>query len=640
MKKKTKRCTFRALSAVFALLLPAMLLAPASAAAPDVAVDESVYINLDYYGEVTDTSIVKGCDLNGNQTFTDHGSYDSVTNMTNYVEPILTADGVQWEFEEATGRFYYECKPKKKKDLMPWSIDVSYSLNGTPVKAETLAGASGLVQVDIDVTPNEDIPDYYKNNMMLMAATLVNLEDVYSFRADGAQMQTVGSQKTAIFMALPGEERSFSYQIGSNSFESIGTIFFVMPVTMSQMDEIQDIKDAKERIEDAADAMNATLNILLDSMGSISGGLRQTQEGLRMLDEARQKIYDARTGMETQNKKLASSMSGLSATLRRLAQKIDDSEDDLDNFSHHFETLTDGMSGAQQDLRYINKNLSDIKKFLGIMETSTDPSEVAGATKKVYELSQTLTRNMQKLQEKGFADGMENEAAEMKKALEAALSSAGTADQAQAAQEAQAVIGEMLSELRLINANVKTLSSAGGELSAELADAVNSLVDTNISSSLVRVLSSTGYLMDNLHNFDLYIQETIDDCEDILNDGIAATISGLDNTLESAANSLDRTGEIRQQKDIIKQTINDEWDRLEDDLGILNIDVNAKRPSFTSDKNPAPSSIQIVMRTQEISIPDEMKGTDMETAELPESVWERIAQIFLKIWNALLSLFQ
>ena len=51
---------------------------PVKAAAPTVQVDESLYVNLDYYGGISDISVVKGCYLNGNTTIEDYGTYDEI----------------------------------------------------------------------------------------------------------------------------------------------------------------------------------------------------------------------------------------------------------------------------------------------------------------------------------------------------------------------------------------------------------------------------------------------------------------------------------------------------------------------------------------------------------------------------------
>ena len=57
------------------------------AAAPAVGVDESVYVNLDYYGKVDEVNIVKGCVLNGNTQIVDYGDYKDVVNMSNSATP-------------------------------------------------------------------------------------------------------------------------------------------------------------------------------------------------------------------------------------------------------------------------------------------------------------------------------------------------------------------------------------------------------------------------------------------------------------------------------------------------------------------------------------------------------------------------
>ena len=62
---KLRRLT--AASLVLAFTLPQA----AQAAAPTVETDESVYINMDYYGAPTNTRIVKGVSLNGHTEFTD-----------------------------------------------------------------------------------------------------------------------------------------------------------------------------------------------------------------------------------------------------------------------------------------------------------------------------------------------------------------------------------------------------------------------------------------------------------------------------------------------------------------------------------------------------------------------------------------
>lgn len=91
---KLRRLT--AASLVLAFTLPQA----AQAAAPTVETDESVYINMDYYGAPTNTRIVKGVSLNGHTEFTDFGSYADVYNMSTYDEPVIKDNSVYWKLSD------------------------------------------------------------------------------------------------------------------------------------------------------------------------------------------------------------------------------------------------------------------------------------------------------------------------------------------------------------------------------------------------------------------------------------------------------------------------------------------------------------------------------------------------------------
>ena len=42
--------------------------------------------------------------------------------------------------------------------------------------------------------PKEAIADYYKNNMILICGTMVDMKDTLSIDAPGAQLQTLGTE--------------------------------------------------------------------------------------------------------------------------------------------------------------------------------------------------------------------------------------------------------------------------------------------------------------------------------------------------------------------------------------------------------------------------------------------------------------
>ena len=95
MKMKYNR--IMAAGMVFVMLCTGTGSLPAYGAEASVDVDETMYVNLDYYGRVDKINVVKGVGLNGRTEFTDYGTYENVINMSNSIEPVLGDGTVTWQ---------------------------------------------------------------------------------------------------------------------------------------------------------------------------------------------------------------------------------------------------------------------------------------------------------------------------------------------------------------------------------------------------------------------------------------------------------------------------------------------------------------------------------------------------------------
>ena len=90
----------RRISVLMASVMILGAAAPVQAAAPKVEVDETMYVNLDYYGTPIKINVVKGCSTNGNTEYTDYGTYEKVVNMTDKTEPVLSDESVTWKLPQ------------------------------------------------------------------------------------------------------------------------------------------------------------------------------------------------------------------------------------------------------------------------------------------------------------------------------------------------------------------------------------------------------------------------------------------------------------------------------------------------------------------------------------------------------------
>lgn len=91
----------------------------------------------------------------------------------------------------------------------------------------------------------------------------------------------------------------------------------------------------------------------------------------------------------------------------------------------------------------------------------------------------------------------------------------------------------------------------------------------------------------------------------------------------------------------MKDTIDNELDKFDTDNRFLFMDPSSEKVSFTSDKNRAPKTLQIVLRTDEISVDeDDAKTADAEVAKIKESPLRRMWNVLVQMWKAMVSIFK
>ncbi|MCC8022448.1 MAG: hypothetical protein LIO46_01490, partial [Clostridiales bacterium] len=305
----------------------------------DVTYDESVYVTLDAYGNREQLSVVKGVDLNGNTEFYDYGDYERVQDMTGRGEADLTPQGVRWDVTGGEGkRLYFEAVPRTDSIALPWSFQVSYKLNGVPAKAESLAGASGMVEIAVHCIPDDSVEDYYRNNMMLQLAALADMEQVLSIEAPGAQIQAMGKYKAVLFAALPGEEITFQLRIGTEDFSFLGMLMLMEPATLGQMAQLKELRQLMDTVEEIPAGLFGGMGGLLGSLQGIGGQLEQAGGGFAQLQDAYQSVQAYAGDIQVESGALLEALSGLSGNVTALVNGVN-------NASSTLRGLDSGLSG-------------------------------------------------------------------------------------------------------------------------------------------------------------------------------------------------------------------------------------------------------------------------------------------------------
>ena len=401
--KTVKRQLLRGGSCALAAL---MALGSIPAAAIDDGVtatyDEAYYAMTDYYGNLTDGSVVKSYRTNGIATVTDYGDYDEVINLTDGTAPSQTGGKTVFQLDESDlpNTFYFEGKTAKPFAQLPWTLSVSYTLNGVPTKAEDLAGKTGVVEINLDAVPNEGASEYARNNYTLEAMAVFNQDDILSLEAPGAQVQLIGNLRAVLFIGLPGEECHYTIRVGSDDFSFGGMTFLMVPATLSQLEEITKLSERKDDLEENYNKLSGSKDSLLDAMASMTGSLNASANGLDQLNQARDifsngkgtiysgtdalradlsNLADVLEPVENQITALSKTITSSKATLNSMVDTVKDLRDDLEDVEDALEDLRDGKGDLKAVLRAsgdLQSSLNSLRKALGDTSASVPEEPV------------------------------------------------------------------------------------------------------------------------------------------------------------------------------------------------------------------------------------------------------------------------
>ncbi|WP_418727770.1 hypothetical protein [Dysosmobacter sp.] len=349
--------------------------------------DEAYYAMTDYYGNLTDGSVVKSYRTNGIATLTDYGDYDEIINLTDGTAPARNGGMTTFRLDEKAlpGTFYFEGKTTKPFQQLPWTISMSYTLNGVPTKAEDLAGQAGVVEIRLDIVPNERASEYARNNYTLEAMAIFNQDDILSLEAPGAQVQLIGNLRAVLFLGLPGEECHYTIRVGSEDFAFGGMTFLMVPATLSQLEEIAKLSERKDDLEDNYNKLSGSIDSLLDAMTAMTGSLNASANGLEQLNKARGIFSDGKGVIYSGTDALREDLSNLTDVLEPVEGQI--------------EALSKTISDSKSTLRSMTNTVSDLKGDLKDVESALrDLEDGTGDARKVFSALGSLRESLKNLQ--------------------------------------------------------------------------------------------------------------------------------------------------------------------------------------------------------------------------------------------------
>ncbi len=332
-----------------------------------VTKNETVYVNLDNSGKVTQTIVSDWLHTTQGQVYVDDvTNLSQIENIKDDSVPDVSGRNLRWHMD--TTDLYYQGKTNAP---LPLQFQITYALNGMPISAADLIGKSGHVQIVIKMinTKNEVVKVNGKDvvmytPMVVVGGTALNESKFQNISVSNGKTVGNGNNQFAVMVGFPGINESLGLaDITQNANTEIQYSFndtFVVSADVTEF-EIGNFMFAALPI--------ASLDLGLNSISTSMDDVRENLSKLSAVQKSLQDIdADRLLSALTSNPNKISELSDLVGRAAKLYAENRALIDFLDNFAtpqnmQTIQILTDYISSA--DFEGIEDALAVLNSLFG-----------------------------------------------------------------------------------------------------------------------------------------------------------------------------------------------------------------------------------------------------------------------------------
>lgn len=292
--------------------------------------EEVIYGILDGSGGLKSISVVNSFALDKDSTIADYGLYASVQSLSSVEE--IAQSGNFISFFANSGRISYQGELTDRQ--LPWTVQISYYLNGQPIDPQELDGKTGNLKISIDTSKNVVEKGTFYDDFSLQVAVPLNMELCNNIVTHGATIADNGSTKQFSYVLLPGENGSIELTADITDFEMDPITFAGIRMNFDLPLDVDKIGQSINQLTSASGKLDSGAVALLEGATALKAGIQAYQEGFQLLNSQIGNLQTGASSLETGIINLNNGLQVLSAqgtSLRAGAQDIQQSAFDAAN---------------------------------------------------------------------------------------------------------------------------------------------------------------------------------------------------------------------------------------------------------------------------------------------------------------------
>lgn len=627
--------------------------------------EEVVYIMLDANGNRDSVNVVN---IFGKGDVTDFGDYSLVKMLTS-TTPI-SQNGNQVTFTSDSDKIYYQGTMEDAQ--IPWNIEIGYQLDGKSITTEELAGASGKLEMHIQITQNKLCEENFFDSYALQTALTLDTNKCKNIVADGATLANVGADKQISYTVLPGKGLDVIITTDVTDFEmdavTINGIKLDLNIEIDDaelMEKVTEIMDASSKLNDGSIQLTDGANKLADGSSDLNEGAVSLYNGSNSLNQGITTLNGGITSMQEGLSTLNANSSTLTDGSDKIMEALKTIQTSLTNVSvstDQLKTLTDSSTGIKQRISDLYNGAVEVQTNLSYEKYKEAMNEnglnidtlVAGNTQTIEVLTGQISDLQEAITQLKSILGYEENAEYVAQvtSLETQVSSLGNIVTLLTGNNAaiggaetylntvSTGVDSLVSGLATLKTNYETFDAAIVSLTQQLSGlAVNmstlkSGIDTLVTNygtldsgideytaGVATIVANYSKLVEGVGTLCSGSKELLDGVGTLksgtadLYDGIISLCGGVDTMSDGTGEFYNKTADMDVQVQ----------DQIDDMIASISGE-QSETVSFVSDKNTNVESVQFVIKTVAI-----------EKAEIQEQ--EEQASVKMNFWQKLLHLF-
>ena len=149
----------------------------------------------------------------------------------------------------ADSRVYYQGNMARAE--LPWLLEVTWNLNGQPMEAAQMAGASGAMELHLTTRRNPACDGAFFDTHALQITASLDTEKCRNITCEGATQANVGSMRQLSWIVLPGTEADITLTADVADFEMPALSMAGVRMQLDPGEEvIADVLELADRLEE------------------------------------------------------------------------------------------------------------------------------------------------------------------------------------------------------------------------------------------------------------------------------------------------------------------------------------------------------------------------------------------------------